>query len=153
VAGKKTVDNPNGQNIRVGFDKSMFQSATFGDLIGHEGSHAADGSDWVTSGFADSKNPTDYQTEVDAFTVQSVLAQARNPNTYSYVQLPHLFIPGKNPYLPEKVRIWDSAWKEANRAEERLKSINRILDRPKDAGGYELTPATTTKAWTKGSKL
>jgi hypothetical protein len=82
------------------------------------------------------------------------LAQARNPNSYSYIQLPAGFIPGKNPYLPEKVRIWDSGWKEADRATIRRTNIDTILSRPKNAGGsYGLTPASTKRTFLKGSKF
>jgi RHS repeat-associated protein len=99
VAGARTADNPTGQNIRIQFDPDQFESTTFGGLIGHEGSHAADGSDWVKSGFANSANPTAYQSEVDAYTVQGVLAQARNPDSYSYVSLRGGKQPGKNGIL------------------------------------------------------
>ena len=154
VAGQKTADNPTGQNIRIGFDHDSFQASSLGDMIGHEGSHAADGSDWVKSGFANSANPALYQSEVDAYTVQSVLAQVRNPDSYSYIQLPAGFIPGKNPYLPEKVRIWDSGWKEADRATIRRTNIDTILSRPKNAGGdYGLTPASTKRAFLRGSRF
>jgi RHS repeat-associated protein len=71
VAGQKTADNPTGEEIRV-----AFRADTFGDgmnqVISHEGSHVADGTAWVGSGFANSKNPMLYQAEVDALTVQSV---------------------------------------------------------------------------------
>jgi hypothetical protein len=75
-------------------------------------------------------------------------------NSYSYIQLPAGFIPGKNPYLPEKVRIWDSGWKEADRATIRRTNIDTILSRPKNAGGsYGLTPASTKRTFLKGSKF
>jgi RHS repeat-associated protein len=155
VAGQKTADNPAGQNIRVQFDPSAFEGATFGNLIGHEGSHAADGSDWVKSGFRDSANPTTYQGEVDAYTVQSLLAQARNPDTYSFISLPGGFKqPGKNPYLHENVRIWDSGWNEADRATLRRTNIDKVISRPKNAGGlYGLTPTSKDKAFEKGSQF
>jgi hypothetical protein len=154
VAGKKTADNPTGQNIRIGFDPATFKHEGFGDLIGHEGSHAAAGSDWVKSGFADSANPTVYQNEFDGHLVQSVLAQARLPDNYLYIPLPAAFIRGKNPYLPERVRIWDSGWKEADRATIRRANIDNVLVRPTNAGGlYGETPASTKKSFTKGGRF
>ncbi len=154
VAGQKTADNPTGQNIQIGFDPDAFQRSSFGDLIGHEGSHGADGSDWVKSGFAKTANPALYQSEVDAHTVQSVLAQARNPNSYSYIFMPHYFQQGKNPYLPENVRIWDSGWKEADRATLRRTNIDKILSRPQSAGGnYGLTSTSKERTFVKGSTI
>jgi RHS repeat-associated protein len=155
VAGPRTADNPTGQNIRIAFDPSQFESTTFGGLIGHEGSHAADGSDWVKSGFANSANPTTYQSEVDAFTVQSALAQARSPNSYSYVSLPSFKEPSNNfQYFPVQVRIWDSGWKEADRATMRRANIDRILSRPKHAGGdYGLTSTSKEREFKKGSRF
>lgn len=154
VVGQKTADNPTGQSIRIEFDPGAFQRPTFGNLIGHEGSHAADGSDWVKSGFGGSANPTTYRSEVDGFTVQSVLAQARNPDTYSFVTLPGGKQPGKNPYLPERLRIWDSGWKEADRATMRRVNIDRILSIPKSAGGnYGLTSTSKDREFTKGSRF
>jgi hypothetical protein len=151
VAGAKTADNPTGQNIRVAFNPSAFYKENFGDLIGHEGSHAADGSDWVKNNFKGV--PTEYQGEVDAFTVQSVLNQAHNSDSYSYVSLPYYKQLGKNPYLPEKVRIWDSGWKEADRATLRRANIDSILSRPKAAGGYNLTPTSTKPEFLRGSRF
>ena len=151
VAGAKTADNPTGQNIRVAFNPSAFNIENFGDLIGHEGSHAADGSDWVKNNFNDV--PTDYQGEVDAFTVQSVVNQSHNPDSYAYVPLPYYKQPGKNPYLPEKVRIWDSGWNEADRATLRRANIDSILSRPKPAGGYNLTPTSTKPEFIRGIRF
>lgn len=154
VAGLKTKDNPTGQNIRVAFDPEAFSTNTFGDLVGHEGSHVADGSDWVKSGFANSANPTEYQTEVDGYTVQSLLAQARNPNGSSNILLPGFNEKGKTPYFPENVAIWNSGWAEADRATIRRTNIDKILARPKAAGGlYGLTPASPQKAFQRGSRF
>jgi hypothetical protein len=90
---------------------------------------------------------------MDAFTVQSVLNQAQNPDNYSYVSLPYFKEPGKNPYLPERVRIWDSGWAEADRATLRSANIDKILSRPEKAGGYGLTSASTKRTFLKGSRF
>lgn len=148
TAGRKTDDNPTGQRIKVSFDADVFDNESFGDLIGHEGAHVADGSNWVKSGFADSAHPTSYQTESDGFLVQSLLAQARNPDRRSYIPLPGFKAPGKNPYLPQEIDIWNPSWAEADRATLRRTNIDKILSRPKSAGGmYGLTPSSTDKAF------
>ncbi|MGH9930080.1 MAG: RHS repeat-associated core domain-containing protein, partial [Pyrinomonadaceae bacterium] len=151
VAGAKTADNPTGQNIRVAFNPSEFDRDNFQSLIGHEGSHAADGSDWVKNSFKGV--PTEYQGEVDAFTVQSVLSQANYPDSYRFVSLPSFKERGKNPYFPVQVRIWDSGWAEADRATLRRANIDRILSRPKGAGGYNLTPASTKPEFERGTRF
>jgi len=75
-AGTKTAENPNGQNITVMFDKAsnMLNGQNVdavGSLTAHEGVHVADGSDWVSSGFSNNANPSNLQTEHDAYTVQA----------------------------------------------------------------------------------
>ena len=57
--GKKTTDNPSGQQIIVQFDLNTFtDDAGFGLDIIHEGSRAADGSEWIQSGFKEARNPS-----------------------------------------------------------------------------------------------
>jgi hypothetical protein len=153
VAGARTKDNPTGQNIHITFNAASFNLENFSEGIGHEGSHAADGSDWVKSGFARSKNPAEYQFEVDGYTVQSLMAEANNPNGSNSVRLPYYKDPGKNPYLPERATIWKSEWEGADRATLTAfrGAVDRILSRPKRAGGYDLTPASTKRAFRPGS--
>jgi RHS repeat-associated protein len=65
--GNKSADlNPNGQNINVTFNPNDIG----GDIVAHEGSHVADGSAWVASGFASNMNPTNLTTEFNAYHVQ-----------------------------------------------------------------------------------
>ena len=153
VAGAKTKDNPTRQNIHITFNAESLNSDFLSEGIGHEGSHAADGSDWVKSGFAANKNPAEYQFEVDGYTVQSLMAEANNPNGSNSVRLPYFKEPGKNPYLPGRAPIWKSEWEGADRATLAAfrGSVDSILSRPKKAGGYDLTPASTKRAFTKGS--
>jgi hypothetical protein len=87
VAGNtvaKTSDNPNGQNIRVTFDKRSNMLSLGGagldiyqlaGLTAHEGVHVADASDWVSSGFSPNANPSSFQTEFDAYQVEGTIAQ------------------------------------------------------------------------------
>ena len=65
---------------------------------------------------------------MDAFTVQSVLGETFRPNSYGAVSLPGFKPPGKNPYLPEKVRLFDSGWAEADRATLRRTNINKLKE-------------------------
>ncbi|MFN7651343.1 MAG: RHS repeat domain-containing protein [Acidobacteriota bacterium] len=67
-AGAITGDNKNGQNITVTFNAATIGNTT---LAAHEGSHVADGSAYVSSGFNQALNPTNRQTETKAFQVQS----------------------------------------------------------------------------------
>lgn len=153
VAGPKTADNPTGQNIRITFRADVFEHEGFYQTISHEGSHGADGSAWVASGFANSKNPTNYQTEFDAWTVQSLQVQAASDNAgrSSMITGGSYKAPGKNPWIPLIFTLWDSGWKEADRATMRANNINNKLERPKQAGGYNLTPSDKTPAFTKGA--
>jgi hypothetical protein len=74
-AGAKTADNPTGQKITATFNPNFLTGdSNAGLLEGHEGSHVADGSAWVASGFSPSMNPTRYQTELNAYRVQANLA-------------------------------------------------------------------------------
>ena len=153
VAGPKTKENPTGQNIHITFSAESFNLENVSEGIGHEGSHAADGSDWVKSGFANAKNPAAYQFEVDGYIVQSLMAEANNPNGSNSVRLSYYKALGKNPYLPERLPIWKSEWKGADRATLMAfrSNVDSLLARPRRAGGYGLTPASTKRAFLNGS--
>lgn len=155
VKGRITPENPTGQNIRVTFAAATFDSAAFDSGIGHEGSHVADATDWVKSGFSDSANPTAYQFEVDGYTVQSLLSEAAAPKGYEYVRLPYFKEPGTNPYLPERVNSWQPGWAGADRATLTAfrNNVDNILSRFKNAGGYGLTSTSTKRAFLKGSRF
>jgi len=68
--GDKSADNPTGQNINVTFNPNAVGGDFSGGLVAHEGSHVADGSAWVASGFSAKLNPTNLTTELNAFHVQ-----------------------------------------------------------------------------------
>jgi RHS repeat-associated protein len=74
-----TADNPNGQNISVTFNTKTFNddagSAALAVTSAHEGSHVADASDWVSSGFDSAMKPTSYATESKAFGVSAAIAE------------------------------------------------------------------------------
>ncbi len=96
-----TSDNPLGQKITVHFAESAFSgSADNAILLGHEGSHGADASDWVKSGFSASMNPNQYNSEWRAFHVSVSLAVISG-----YGPLGFFSGPSEN-----KVYIWQPAW-------------------------------------------
>jgi len=88
VAGAITADNPTGQNIRVTLNKDL--NLLGGDntnglamLAAHEGSHVADASDWVASGFSSNANPSNYRTEFDAYRVTGNIAEGLGYSTWT----------------------------------------------------------------------
>lgn len=153
VTQQTTKDNPTGQNIRVNFDPKLFGEGPLDGTVIHEGSHVADGSDWVKSGFKGSANPTEYRTEFDAYTVAGIYAQAAAPNGSAFTRLSGFKERGKNPYLPEKVTLWDSGWKAADIATLRSQNINKLLAAPERAGGYNVTPSKPGTGWVRGSRF
>jgi hypothetical protein len=70
--------SPTGYRINVDFasDSSFNGSQNAGTLIAHEGSHAADATNYAQSGFNPAMNPTLWNTEFRAFTVQANLSVA-----------------------------------------------------------------------------
>lgn len=66
----KTKDNPLGQRIIATFKKNVFSgSGDNAHAVAHEGSHIADASDWVRSGFSAKMNFTSTQGESRALHV------------------------------------------------------------------------------------
>jgi len=74
--GNKSADNPTGQNINVTFNPNAVGGDFSGGLVGHEGSHVADASAWVASGFSPNMNPTNSTTEFNAYHVQFDIGNA-----------------------------------------------------------------------------
>lgn len=68
--GNKSAYNPTGQNINVTFRPDAVGGDASAGLVAHEGSHVADASDWVKSGFSPTANPTGLNTELNGYHVQ-----------------------------------------------------------------------------------
>lgn len=136
VAGAKTADNPTGQDIRITFEAGQYQSSALAADVAHEGSHAADGSEWVASRFANSKNPTTYQTEFKAYTVMALVCQKLFPTSSYYLySLLKLFPSNPNLKMPFYEYLWNSSWAEADVATLRSQNINHHLGISKKQGG------------------
>jgi RHS repeat-associated protein len=108
-SGPTTSDNPSGQNIHLTFNSSdnFFGNSNGNngaDLNGmaaleaHEGSHVADASAWVKSGFSPLMNPTTYQSEMKAYLVGNRITEGLGFD-YSTVTI------GSNTY-----RTWQRGW-------------------------------------------
>jgi hypothetical protein len=80
--GNKSADNPTGQNINVTFKPDAMNTDWSGGLAAHEGSHVADASAWVGSGFSASMNPTSNATELRAYQVQFNVMNGIGNNLY-----------------------------------------------------------------------
>jgi hypothetical protein len=132
-----TSDNPTGQNIVVTLDpKKHGDSYDYALNVAHEGSHVADGSDVVGALPADLTtaaasailggplNRTQYATETSAYEVSSFAAQGLGLSSVKY----------------EGHEIWNSGWKEADRATKRSAGIDKFLADP--AGRYNVTSSS-----------
>lgn len=134
TTGAKTESNPTGQKITV-----TFASANLGmaGLVAHEGSHVADGSAWVKSGFSLKMNPTLYGGEFRALKVQGSIAEGMGW-----------------PYAPVRAGeshhfLYYSGWQEPLLNN----MINRFLAVPKKDGGvYELTPESKKRSFVQPVK-
>jgi RHS repeat-associated protein len=87
--GNKSDLNPNGQNISVTLNPNFANDAYGGaDLVSHEGSHVADGSAWVASGFSSGFDPTYHQGDIDAnhvqFNIMNSINNAQTPSGSSW---------------------------------------------------------------------
>lgn len=72
-----TADNPNGQSITITLrDQSFSGSEGAGLDIAHEGSHAADASDWIASDFSKAASVNWYSSEMHAYDTEIGLAEA-----------------------------------------------------------------------------
>jgi RHS repeat-associated protein len=119
--------------INVKIDTEQFsESIDLQQTIFHEGSHAADGSDFAR-GIA--KNPSLYQTEFDAYTVTSLFQEASGYRGTTVLQA--YTTRYKNATVvhpPSIVSYYESRWgidKETMRAY----NIDTLLKQPKRAGG------------------
>jgi RHS repeat-associated protein len=79
---KKTADNPTGQKIVVTMGPKAIGSSS---AEAHEGSHVADGSAWVKSGFSVALNPTLFATEYRSLPSLDIIATYKRRNRRKYV--------------------------------------------------------------------
>jgi RHS repeat-associated protein len=140
ILGAKTVDNPTGQKQTVTFGAAALKDE---GLVGHEGSHVADGTDWIRSGFSPALNPTNYATEVRAYMVQSFIyagsgapwAVVGGNNNQQYFILPAADLPNGR-HSSAGVRF----------------AVNQYLRVPKNQGGYGLTWQDKTRSFPQPKK-
>ncbi len=124
--------------INVSIDTEAFSSASLLSTIAHEGSHAADGADFVLGA---AKNPSLYRTEFDAYTVSSLFQEASGiKNRYILSDYTAPYKNGRIVHPPSLVYLYESSWAEADKATLRAYNIDTLLRQPKQAGGtYGLT--------------
>lgn len=142
----KTKDNPTGQNIRVLIKDSAFDSDSLFGTIAHEGTHAADGADWIKSGFRKSMNPTEYQTEFAAFETESLVYQAAGVPKATFTIESNKPLPR---FVMSRQDIWNEQWPswssvDMTVADRRKIHIDNYLEFQK---GYELTEKSKKKAF------
>jgi hypothetical protein len=137
-----TSDNPLGQKVTVHFAESAFTgSADNALVITHEGSHGADASDWVKSGFSPSMNPSLYKSEWRAFHVSQSIAEASGYG-------PLAFFVGQS---QKRVYMWEPAWaKQAGWGRRVDAGIDSML---RDRNGiYRLNPNSKVGAFQRNTK-
>jgi RHS repeat-associated protein len=143
-----TAANPTGQNTVVTIDTSQQSGAAdYAGSLGHEGSHVADGADVVgalpvnladpaaAAVLAGPLNLTKYQTETRAYGVSAGVAQGLG---YDSLKI--------GPKGGNQYEVWNSGWKQADRAAKQAAGIDRVLAEPKSKKGlYEVTPTNQGK--------
>jgi RHS repeat-associated protein len=141
-----TAANPTGQNTVVTIDTSQQSGAAdYAGSLGHEGSHVADGADVVgalpvnladpaaAAVLAGPLNLTKYQT--GAYGVSAGVAQGLG---YDSLKI--------GPKGGNQYEVWNSGWKQADRAAKQAAGIDRVLAEPKSKKGlYEVTPTNQGK--------
>ena len=150
AAGETNPENPTGRDIRVYFNQNDFgNNVGFQHLVAHEGSHAADASEWQLSSFDESKRPTYYATESRAYKVSSLFAQA-NGDSDLYVKIKPIIDAGDPPPIGN-IPLWDKSWAAVDVAKLREKNIDSFL---KYDERYNVTPTNPgPKQWVKGRVL
>lgn len=105
--------------IEVMFNKDSAKGDNFIISTAHEGKHVADFQAWLASPKAGGPTDlTDHALESRAYMVSSYVAQSLGKS-------PHPGIVSDQP----KYHIWNSGWKEAERAEKRAKGVERFVER------------------------
>jgi RHS repeat-associated protein len=131
--GPRTADNPTGQNINVTFNPGTLSGDNVQPILAaHEGSHVADGSAWVASGFSAALNPTNYATEFRAYQVTAGVGEGLG-GMFTMLR------PASGPFLLS-VQGWPQASIDSR--------INLLLRQE-----YHLTPADATRAFHRMMKV
>jgi len=68
------------------------------------------------------------------------ISEVAHPEQSVQIFLQAVFIPGKNPILPERIFLWNPSWKAADIGTLRTTNINNLLVHPKAGGGYGISP-------------
>jgi hypothetical protein len=131
----KTADNPNGQNIVVKFNSDLNlldsgNSPSAAVLATHEGVHAADGSDWVSSGFSANANPSRFQTERDAYAVGASIYEGLGYSAFYYQFGATRLVFSAPPAATDGARTWLMLKQQYPRLENDAFSRNTRVSRP-----------------------
>jgi hypothetical protein len=106
-----------------------------------------DGAEWARTGFKRSLQPTAYQSEFDAYTVSSLMAEAKGAGTYTAkIQTDPNDPIARYRVFPHRAEIWNASWAPADVETLRRTGINRFLEHDKD---YLLTPTKGGNAFIK----
>jgi RHS repeat-associated protein len=148
-----TLDNPTGQRVTIAFDPSVYKEENkqgFVGLVAHEGSHAADGSIARQTGFLRLTTPTKYDTEVKAYTVSAIIAQAQSPGRLhtTFTGYMEVKVKGRRRLAaPLFLDFYSGLWNPVDIPTLRRANIDRFLATPKSLKGYGLTPKDKTQAF------
>jgi RHS repeat-associated protein len=116
--------------------------------LAHEGSHAADGEEWVASGFSRSKNPNGYRTETDAFLTEGGVARSIGYEGAISLTVSQKFA---NFDVPYKAKTYNPAWEGPDYAVYQANSIEKIVTTSKERGGYGHDPQSLKLAFSQNS--
>lgn len=143
----KTADNPTGQNITSTFDPtSLGQGVATAGLVAHEGTHVADASDWIGSGFAAAAHPLLYTSELNAYQNQTAILQGAYLNAADRGEASGNMLTGMFKYGGNTRLLWFPGWSDANVSN----AIKGWLAIPPSVGGiYGLTPASKTLMYSR----
>jgi RHS repeat-associated protein len=126
VLQKKTGMNPLGQTVNVTFKADSLDPSKelrLDEVVIHEGSHAADVSDWFKSGRLENPRFSQYNGEFEAYTVSSLYAEATGRGTVGYdVDAPEPYTRFIFPAV-----IWDQSWSDVDKETLRSNGIDRLL--------------------------
>ena len=117
VKKQKTVLNLEGKSIVVTIAQKAFDSDGLSGLAVHEGSHAADGVEWIKCNFCSRNNLTSYQTEFKAFMVEASFSEASG-TTSSF-----RYDPEQMKGAPQAFglfQLWNPSWKSVDESKPQI---------------------------------